>query len=156
MSITIGRAVRTRVPQLMELDERIFGEADLFTETQWDRFAAYWIYKDGVIIGSFAFCLNRGIWGIDDEYPPFEAGSLYIATTGLLPEYRGQGIGKKVKLWQVDFAKSQDFKRIVTNCRESNVAIRELNGDIGFVPIDQIPHYYRSPDEDAIVMELKL
>ena len=62
----------------------------------------------------------------------------------------------KQKLWQIEFAKQQGFGTIVTNTRQSNVPMLQLNLKLGFVIREVAPHFYYEPDEPAIVMELQL
>ena len=56
----------------------------------------------------------------------------------------------------VEFAKQQGFQVIVTNTRESNLAMIHLNLKMGFQIRGSAPHFYIEPDEAAIVMELRL
>jgi [ribosomal protein S18]-alanine N-acetyltransferase len=79
-----------------------------------------------------------------------------VETTGLLPEHRGKGLGTRVKRWQIDYAKRNGFKRIVTNCRVSNSRIIALNLQHGFRVIRTTHDYYDSPNEATVVMELLL
>ncbi len=156
MSIEIKRAAPKWAPQLAELDKKIFSDADWFDEDQWHQFSAYWVYVNGVTAGSVALCFNRGWWRLEDEFPPHEPGSLYIASTGLLPEFRGQGYGTVIKRWQIEFARMNDYQRIVSNCRASNAASVALNKKFGFELIDSIQDYYHDPNENAFVLELVL
>ena len=95
-------------------------------------------------------------------YPRF--GFRRRAAAGLLAhyEYRGfarvsaPGFWPEAKRWQIEFAQQQGFQVIVTNTRESNLAMRELNLKLGFVIREVAPHFYYEPDEPAIVMELQL
>ena len=87
-------------------------------------------------------------------YPRF--GFRRRAAAGLLAHYEYRGFGLKQKRWQIEFAQQQGFQVIVTNTRESNLAMRELNLKLGFVIREVAPHFYYEPDEPAIVMELQL
>ena len=137
---------------LCELDRKIFHEfpADLFIPEEWAEFESYWMIVDGKIVGCSAFIRDSDF---DDEPRP---GCLHIMSTGVLPEFRRRGFGMKQKRWQIEFAKQQGFQVIVTNTRESNVAMRELNLKLGFAIREVSPHFYYEPDEPAIVMELQL
>jgi GNAT superfamily N-acetyltransferase len=138
---------------LCDIDRRIFHAhlADLFSPEFWaSRCEAYWMILEGKTIGCSAFQPNQ-----DHKGP--RSGCLYIASTGVLPEFRGQGFGKKQKEWQIDFARKKGFIRIVTDMRESNAPIIALNKSFGFTVYEVIPTgIYRSPEEAAIVMELSL
>jgi ribosomal protein S18 acetylase RimI-like enzyme len=83
-------------------------------------------------------------------------GTLYIASTGIIPEFQSVGLGRLMKAWQVSYARYHSFRRIVTNCRKSNVAMIGLNKGFGFRVTRTTPHYYSDPDEPTVVMELTL
>jgi GNAT superfamily N-acetyltransferase len=137
---------------LCELDRGIFHAfpADLFTPEEWTEFESYWMMVEGKIVGCSAFIRDTDY----DDHP--RPGCLHIMSTGVLPEFRRRGFGLKQKQWQIDFAKQQGFRAIVTNTRESNVAMLQLNLKLGFAIREMAPHFYYEPDEPAIVMELQL
>lgn len=83
-------------------------------------------------------------------------GVLYISSTGLLPKYRGQGLGHVMKAWQVAFARRNGFARVVTNTRAGNAVMLALNERYGFRRIRVTDGYYLEPEEATVVMELKL
>jgi ribosomal protein S18 acetylase RimI-like enzyme len=87
----------------------------------------------------------------DDETP--REGCLHIVSTGVLPEARGRGLGRKQKEWQLEFARREGFHTIVTNMRRSNAQIIHLNGELGFEERKIHPNFYVDPQEDGIVME---
>ena len=91
-----------------------------------------------------------------DGRNPKLGGSLYIATTGILPEVQGQGLGTLLKSWQVAYARHNGFTRIVTNTRKSNRAMIRLNKNLGFKSIRTTANYYAEPAESTVVMELVL
>ncbi len=82
-------------------------------------------------------------------------GTLYIQSTGLLPQYRGQGLGHRIKAWQIEYAKQNAFRPIVTNYRETNSPMISINNKFGFQPIRTTPAYYED-GEATVVMELLL
>jgi GNAT superfamily N-acetyltransferase len=137
---------------LCELDRKIFHAhpADLFAPEDWAQFESYWMIVDGQIVGCSAFVRDTDY---DDNPRP---GCLHIMTTGILPELRRTGLGLKQKQWQIEFAKQQGFRTIVTNTRESNLPMLKLNLKLGFTIRETAPHFYFEPDEPAIVMELQL
>jgi GNAT superfamily N-acetyltransferase len=144
--------VADEIGTLCEIDRKIFHAfpADLFTPEDWAEFESYWMIVDGKIVGCSAFIRDSDY---DDEPRP---GCLHIVSTGVLPEFRRRGFGMKQKQWQIEFAKQQGFRMIVTNTRESNLAMLQLNLKVGFVICGTAPHFYYEPDEPAIVMELQL
>jgi ribosomal protein S18 acetylase RimI-like enzyme len=144
--------VPEEIEALREIDARIFKDfpGDLFDAEDWRQFESYWMVEDGAIVGCSAFLLN-----VDYDESP-RSGSLYIVSTGVLPEARGRGLGRKQKEWQIDFARSQGFEVIVTNMRKSNRAILRLNEEVGFKFRSIHPSFYYEPEEDAIVMERRI
>ena len=84
-----------------------------------------------------------------------QPGTVYIQSTGLLRAYQGQGLGKRIKEWEIEYAKRNGFRRMVTNCRESNAAMISINEKYGFSSIRSTPEYYED-GEATVVMELLL
>lgn len=158
-NVEIYPADISEIAALVALDEQIFlpTSEDPFTESQWRSFESFWIVRDGKKVGSFSFCPNKDVWNPPEaDAPPDREGSLYLVSTGILHEYQGQGIGNKVREWQIAYAKQKGFSRIVTNHRQNNARIIHLSEKYGFKKIADIPHYYHDPDESAVVMELQL
>lgn len=137
---------------LLAMDLRIFGKypADLFTAEVWEELETYWMISDGVRIGCSSFIHNA------DHDGRSKPGTLYIMTTGVVPELQGRGFGRKQKNWQITYAKERSFSRIVTNTRQGNQRMIALNRKLGFREIGMVPDYYEEPQENAIVMELQL
>ncbi len=106
---------------------------------------------DGVKAGCCAFETHVDFAEDGDIVPA--AGVLYIATTGILPRYQGQGLGAVLKSWQVAYARRHGFQRMVTSSRASNAAMIALNGRFGFQIARRIEGYYTDPLEAAVVME---
>ena len=140
----------------MKIDRKIFGD-DAFEKDQWPDYEAWWILLDGRKIGSCAFQLHKDFQkNPDKDTNPKRPGTLYIATTGILPKLQGFGFGKLMKVWQIVYARHWQFRRVVTNCRKSNKTIIKLNRELGFTNLMVVPKYYPDPQEDAVVMELVL
>jgi len=139
---------------LHEMDVEIFGE-DAFELAHWLTLESYWILADGEVAGCAAFIRDVDFaedLRDDDENEP-QRGTLYIQSTGLLAKYRGRGIGGRVKAWQIEHAKRNGFRRVVTNCREGNAAMIAINRTFGFREIRTTPGYY-GDGEATVVMEL--
>ena len=135
---------------LCDFDQKVFGAYpdDLFSPEEWAEFESYWVRLNGVTIGCVA--LEPDV-DYDGEPKP---GSLFVASTGLLPDYQGRGYGSTIKKWQIDYGRQHGFKLIVTNARESNRRSIRLNQKFGFKVREIAPGYYSNPDEPATVMEL--
>jgi ribosomal protein S18 acetylase RimI-like enzyme len=137
---------------LLEFDHRTFGAYpdDLFEREDWSGCVSYWMFVNGIKVGCSAFQHN-----VDYDGAP-RSGCLYIASTGILPEFQGRGFGKKEKQWQIEYAHRNGFAMMVTNMRQSNTRIIRLNRSLGFRYRGLDAAYYHNPDEPAVVMELSL
>jgi ribosomal protein S18 acetylase RimI-like enzyme len=137
---------------LYQFDQRIFADypGDLFTLEDWREFDSYWMLEEGQVVGCAAFHPNVDY---DLTHRP---GCIHIVSTGILPEYRGRGLGRKQKEWEIKHARAHGFQVIVTNMRRSNERMIRLNEQFGFRLRLIDPGYYHDPPEDALVMELRL
>jgi ribosomal protein S18 acetylase RimI-like enzyme len=145
MNVEFRRADRqTELRSLLLFDRKVF-QADAFDRDIWSDVDPWWMIVDGVKAGCSAFEPN--------EPAP---GTLYIATTGILPRLQGRGLGRLMKAWQIAWARQHGFQRIVTNHRASNKSMIQLNRCFGFRKTGRIPAYYSNPDEAAVSMELVL
>ena len=145
---------------LLIFDRKAFDRypADWFHAEDWGRFEAWWLIVNGRKIGCSAFERHVDFQGDirEDGDNPRLRNSLYIATTGILPSFRGLGFGTLFKAWQISFAHIHGFTRIVTNTRKSNAPMIGLNTKFGFKVVRSTPRYYDAPRESTVVMELRL
>jgi [ribosomal protein S18]-alanine N-acetyltransferase len=74
-----------------------------------------------------------------------------IAVAGLA---RRRGLGTRLLGEFLDFARGRGAKAVFLEVRESNFAARRLYEKWAFVDSGRRKHYYREPDEDAIVYRL--
>jgi ribosomal protein S18 acetylase RimI-like enzyme len=144
----------------MIFDRKAFREypGDWFDREYWEACDSWWMIVDDRKVGCCAFerHLNfREDAGMDGDNPR-RGGSLYIATTGILPAFRGRGLGTLLKSWQLSYAQMHGFTRVVANTRKSNRPMIRLNKKFGFKIIRTTPNYYRCPSESTVVMELRL
>jgi ribosomal protein S18 acetylase RimI-like enzyme len=146
------------VPELLAFDRKIFPKDDLFGQDDWLKDESYWMLVNEARIGCCAFQPNRDFRDDvrKDGRNPARKGSLYITTTGIIPNMQGRGFGRLLKVWQIAYAKLHGFHRIVTNCRMRNAAIIGLNQSLGYRYLRATPRYYRGPDDATVVMELKI
>jgi len=141
--------------RLTDFDRKVF-PSDYFPASEWRRYQSWWLLLNGSRVGCCAFEPNVDF--ADDlaaDNPP-RAGCLYIASTGILPAFRSQGLGQIFKAWQIAYAKHHGFQRIVTNTRSRNRAMIALNRKFGFNVLRTTPRYYRDPTDSTVVMELHL
>jgi ribosomal protein S18 acetylase RimI-like enzyme len=154
--------LRVRTPEeirsLVIFDRKVFSVADQFPPEYWRQVQSYWMLIDGVKVGCCAF--ERHVDFKQDQREdglnPRMVGSLYVATTGILPRFQGHGFGRMLKCWQVAYAQRHKFQRIVTNTRQRNEAMIHLNRTFGFEVIRITPRYYSQPTDSTVVMELRI
>jgi ribosomal protein S18 acetylase RimI-like enzyme len=153
MNVEFSKAkIPEEIDALLEFDRKVFSAfpTDLFSPEEWAEYESYWAIADGETVGCTALIHN-----VDYDEKP-RPKSLYVASTGVLPEFQGLGLGTKQKQWQIDYAKQHGFTLIVTNMRESNIKSIKLNEKFGFNRRTLVPEYYLDPTEKALVMELEL
>jgi ribosomal protein S18 acetylase RimI-like enzyme len=145
----------TEIRSLMAFDRKVFPPSDLFDADYWKACVVYWLIVDGVKVGCCAFeehvDFQEDLSGVNSP----RKGSLYIASTGILPRFQGQGLGTLLKSWQLCYARHHRFKRIVTNTRSRNTTMLILNQQFGFRIIRTTPRYYSDPSDATVVMELR-
>ncbi len=145
----------TEIRRLMAFDRKVFPPSDLFDADYWKACTVYWLIVDGVKLGCCAFEEHVDFQDDLSDGNPRVKGSLYIASTGILPKFQGQGLGTLLKSWQVCYARNYGFKRIVTNTRGRNTAMIALNRKFGFRVIRTSRGYYSDPTDSTVVMELR-
>lgn len=142
---------------LAAFDRKVF-PSDHFPIDQWRTYESYWLLVNKRRVGCCAF--ERHVDFTDDiredgaNVP--RPGSLYIASTGVLPKFQGTGFGQLMKCWQITYARLQGFERIVSNTRKRNARMLALNKKFGFRIVRTTPRYYSDPTDATVVMELLL
>jgi ribosomal protein S18 acetylase RimI-like enzyme len=140
----IKAIIPDEIQELCEFDKKAFHAhpGDLFSAEEWKKYEPYWMIVDGKKIGCVAMETDKR-----DE--------LWIASTAILPEFRRNGFGAKMKQWEIDFAKSHGFSRIGTLMRQSNEPIIRLNEKFGFKK-RWTRRRYSEPDEAGVEMQFDL
>jgi [ribosomal protein S18]-alanine N-acetyltransferase len=85
-------------------------------------------------------------WFIVDE--------IHIATIATHPDFRKQGIGKKLLLFTLQSAKDEGAVSSFLEVRESNDTALMMYRKFGYVESGRREGYYRDNGEDAILMTL--
>jgi ribosomal protein S18 acetylase RimI-like enzyme len=134
--------VEKELRRLRAFDKLVFPAADVFPASYWRECDVYWLLVEGKRVGCTALQREAG-----DEK------TLYIASTALLPEWQGQGLGPLMKAWQIAYARRNGFQRIVTEARAGNTRMIRLNKSFGFRIARRVKGYYFEPEETAVVME---
>jgi len=146
MKIEFRKAIiPEEIPALLDFDKKAFHAypADLSLAEEWGKWESYWVLLSGEVVGCISMEVNQ-------------KEELWIASTGLLPEFRGRGLGNELKQWEIDYAKNHGYPLIGTMMRQSNEEIIGLNKKFGFTVRKVMPGKYDNPDEPGIVMELRV
>lgn len=76
----------------------------------------------------------------------------YITNVAVRPEYRRQGIARKLLGVYLDFAAAHRLAFLTLEVRASNHAAVLLYGSLGFRGVGRRRNYYEHPREDALIM----
>lgn len=108
-------------------------------ELSGNRLARYLVARAGERVVGFA-----GVWLMVDE--------AHITTFGVHPEWRRQGIGRRLLLRLLELAIEMGARRMTLEVRVSNQAAQALYHAFGFQTVGRRSHYYTDDGEDALVM----
>lgn len=86
-------------------------------------------------------------WNVEEE--------MHILNLAVAPEFRRQGIARKLVLSALAHARSRGARRAFLEVRASNTAAQKLYSSLGFTGTAIRRGYYDSPIEDAVVMTLE-
>lgn len=89
-----------------------------------------------------------GMWLILDES--------HVTNVAVLPDYRGQGIGKQIMTALILYAAQQGANRMTLEVRASNEVAKNLYRQFGFEEAGIRKNYYSDSHEDAIIMWLDI
>lgn len=86
----------------------------------------------------------------------FAADEGELGDIAVIPERRGEGIGRRLLRESISVAASRGTRSLYLEVRESNDVARRLYEKVGFSVVGVRKQYYTEPVEDAIVMKLDL
>lgn len=86
----------------------------------------------------------------------FLSGEGEILSLAVLPEERGQGLGKKLLFELERVAREKQVRTMFLEVRESNQAAKALYLNAGYEYLGRRKKYYRHPTEDALVLQHRL
>lgn len=79
-----------------------------------------------------------------------------LAVLAVHPLHRRQGVGRTLLKVLMQTAAGRGVSKIYLEVRRSNAAAQRVYETCGFVVRGERKHFYRFPDEDALVMEKDL
>jgi ribosomal-protein-alanine N-acetyltransferase len=85
-----------------------------------------------------------GMWNMLDES--------HVTTIGVLPEYRGRGLGEVLFITMMEEAKRRNVTWVTLEVRVTNHSAQNLYRKYGFTIQGRRPRYYSDNNEDAFIM----
>ena len=79
-------------------------------------------------------------------------GEADMMNLAVLPDYRRQGIGKKLVLTLIDELQKKSIHSLTLEVRVSNVSALALYNKLGFFEVGIRPNYYSYPKENAMIL----
>ena len=127
-------------------------EQEIFPEDPWTTGMIAQELSSGRSV-YFGVCVND-----DAVAPPVLCGYAGIAlgidadvmTMGVLPDFRGRGLGRVLMDALIDVARRWGSERVFLEVRESNAAAISLYENSGFEVVGRTKGYLRNPREDAL------
>lgn len=145
--------VTIEIMKMKDLDDVLEIEHRCFTNP-WSRYAfacelrdndfsRYIVAKVGDKIVGYG-----GMWMVLNE--------AHVTNVGVLPEYRGEGIGELIMRSLIAIAKDNGAEKMTLEVRKSNYVAQNLYSKLGFEPCGIRRGYYVDNKEDAVIMWLNL
>ncbi len=146
MSATIRTAVPADVDALFELEKGLFlndaWSRELFLDELGHPFSYYLVAEEGDEIVGYA--------GL--RAAPADADQGDIQTLAVVPQHRGQGLGRKLLSLLIGEAESRGVNALFLEVRADNPVATALYQSVGFHEIDRRHGYYQPDGVDAVVM----
>ena len=145
MNLLIRKMMLDDIPTVVELDRISFSlpwpERSFRFEVTDNPVARCWVAEiDGHVVGMLVGCL------LVDE--------IHIATIAIHPDFRRQGIGRKLLSHTLRRAFEEGAQSSFLEVRESNLGAQEMYRQFGYEKTGRRKRYYKDNDEDAILMNL--
>jgi ribosomal-protein-alanine N-acetyltransferase len=146
MNVLIRRMTLDDLPVVIELDQVSFSlpwpERSFRFELNENVASRCWVAE----VDERVVAMLVG-WMLVDE--------IHIATIATHPDFRRQGIGRKLLSHALMRAQEEGAQTSFLEVRESNLAAQEMYRQFGYEPTGRRKRYYKDNDEDAILMTLK-
>jgi [ribosomal protein S18]-alanine N-acetyltransferase len=145
MNLIIRKMTVDDISPVVDLDQKSFSlpwpERSFRFELSDNPASRCWVADvDGKVVGMIV------VWLIVDE--------AHVATLATHPEYRRQGIGKRLLAHALRHMIPDGARSSFLEVRESNLAAQEMYRKFGYEVTGRRRRYYRDNDEDAILMNL--
>jgi len=141
--VTVEKMKMKDLDEVMEVERQCFttpwSRYSFICELRDNQFSHYIVAKHmGKVIG------YAGMWTIIDE--------AHVTNVGVLPEYRGEGVGEYLMRSLIAAAKERGAKKMTLEVRKSNYIAQNLYTKLGFEPVGIRRGYYLDNKEDAVIM----
>lgn len=145
--MNIRRAQKADIPSILAIEQASFSHplslAQLENELQLSHSHFFVIESLSCVITAYVIA-----WMLIDE--------LEIQDLAVHPNYRQQGIAKKLLNHVFLWAREQQIKNVFLEVRHTQQAAQQCYLSLGFKCIGIRKNYYSLPTEDAMVMKLEL
>lgn len=146
MNLYIRKMTLEDIRAVVELDQISFSlpwpERSFRFELTDNPASRCWVAEaDGRVVGMLV------AWLFVDE--------AHIATIATHPDYRRQGIARKLLTYALQSALREGAQSSFLEVRESNVPAQDMYRKFGYVEVGRRKSYYRDNNEDAILMNLE-
>jgi [ribosomal protein S18]-alanine N-acetyltransferase len=146
MNLFIRRMTLEDIQSVVELDQISFSlpwpERSFRFELTDNPASRCWVAEaDGRVVGMVV------TWLFVDE--------AHIATIATHPDYRRQGIARKLLTFTLQSALQEGAQSSFLEVRAGNLPAQEMYRKFGYVEVGRRKRYYRDNDEDAILMNLE-
>jgi ribosomal-protein-alanine N-acetyltransferase len=146
MNVLIRRMTIDDLPTVVALDQMSFSlpwpERSFRFEVAGNAASRCWVTEvDGRVVAMLVG------WLLVDE--------IHIATIATHPDYRRQGIGRRLLSHALTRAMEEGARSSFLEVRESNLAAQEMYRQFGYQATGRRRRYYKDNDEDAILMTLE-
>jgi ribosomal-protein-alanine N-acetyltransferase len=146
MNLILRKMTVEDIPAVIDLDKKSFSlpwpERSFRFELTDNPASRCWVAElDGKVVGMIV------VWLIVEE--------AHVATLAIDPEYRRQGIGKRLLAHALRHLIPDGARSSFLEVRASNVAAQEMYRKFGYEATGRRQRYYRDNDEDAILMNLE-
>lgn len=133
-----------RLPEVMAIEAEAFGE-DAWSQ---ESFRQGMVQRTGHYIAAIEEGRLLGYMGFSHVFEDVELLTIAVAKSA-----RGNGVGRQMMAYLLDYANHQNAARILLEVRASNAAAIGLYESFGFEKIGVRRGYYQKPKEDAILYE---
>jgi ribosomal-protein-alanine N-acetyltransferase len=147
LPLSVDEMRLTDIPQVHEVERLSFAtpwpQHAFEQELRSNRLARYVVART-TVGGEERVVGFAGVWLMVDE--------AHITTFGVHPDFRRQGVGRRLLLRLADLAMDLRARRLTLEVRVSNTAAQGLYRRFGFTISGTRPRYYTDDGEDAYVM----